>query len=446
MKSFSLVGRLTALVALVSVMALTFNALLFVSAMHDVGREVANKWAGQVHMITAVLRDAPASERVKAARAMSVGEVSVSQQDPPQAVKSTASAPTMPAGLRESLLLALGAGIAIVEAPGPGTVPYTYVSVTIDHERWWIGSPTPGPSTTQRIAAPLGALCLVALSAALTLFLGLRIITRPMSRLANDMLSRSGHLRPIEVPPRVSTELARIIGAFNALVMALRLAEQMRRQLLAGISHDLRIPLSRLQLRAELHGHGNLHEAMSQDIGAALNIVDQFMRHAQHPGHVTTRNEQAADLVLRQVVQQYQGLSHPVTLQQLDRTALCVDALPMQRLLGNLIDNALAHGRPPVVLSLLAVADGAELWVHDHGQGFTQTDLHSALQPHATSGIGGGTDGCTNGHFGLGLSIVEELTRRLGGELLIQPFDGQRFGIGVKLNDPSAECPPQPCH
>jgi two-component system osmolarity sensor histidine kinase EnvZ len=433
-KPYSLVRRLTALVLMVSVVALAFNAALFVSSLHDVGRDMVDKWASEVHIVVAALRATPAADRARMARTLSVGEVSVTALPPPAASEPTWAQHHLPPALRQAFEASLGQGIALVEASGATGPARTYLVARIGDEHWWIGYPTPGPPVSQLIIVPLAILALIGLSTVITLFIGLRLITRPMSQLADDMLARSSDLRPIDMPRRVSAELEKIIRAFNALVSDLRVTDQMRRHLLAGVSHDLRTPLARLKLRAELHGSDQLYEAMAQDIGAALTIVDQFMHHAQGRGHELEGWQQPAASVLRQTVQQYQELSLPVSLTRLDEGAQPVNALNIQRVLGNLIDNALAHGCPPVELALHERTGGIELWVCDHGPGFARHELARATQPFVKLGEPGGKPG----HFGLGLSIVDQIARKLGGALLLRPFDGQCFGVGIWLPDARA--------
>jgi two-component system osmolarity sensor histidine kinase EnvZ len=445
MKPYSIVRRLTALVVAVSVVALAFNAALFFMSLQDVGQDMVDKWAAQVRTVAAVLRATPATERERLARTMSVSPVSVTRQAPASSSPPRWTQHHLPAALRDALQAALaseaGQDMRVVEALDAAGVARTYAVAHVGNDTWWIGCPTPGPPVSQMIVTPLGALALIVLSAAITLFIGLRLVTRPMSQLADEVLARSGDLRPIDTPKRVSAELQQIIHAFNALVGALRVTEQMRRHLMAGISHDLRTPLARLRLRAELHAPDPVYAAMEQDIDAVLRIVDQFMHQARSRGCDTDDSEiwqQPVACVLQQVVQQYQELHYRVTLTRLDDSHAQVDSLNIQRVLGNLIDNALAHGCAPVELALHDTADGTELWVCDHGPGFARHELTVATQPFARLGQAAAKPG----HFGLGLSIVDQIVRKLGGELLLRPFDGQRFGIGVRL--PAKVTPPAP--
>jgi two-component system osmolarity sensor histidine kinase EnvZ len=427
----SLVRRITALVVGVTVMALLLNGALFFITLHHLGEDLVGKWSSQIHVIVSVLRQTPATQRDQSAAMMSVSAVTVSRHAP-AGLDDPGSAPVerMPRGLYTALHQALGPGISLAETRGPNGQPWAYASTQIDRDVWWIGLPSPAPPTSQLVLTPLAMLALVALSAITAVLLGLRGITQPMSELAAQMRDRRSSLRPIEQPARVSIELQQIIHSFNDLVSALQQTAQTRRNLLAGVSHDLRTPLARLRLRAEFSGSDTLHAAMAEDIDAVARIVEQFLHYAQGDHLDLGARRQPLATVVRQVVRPYTDTGPPVQLGPMDDAeTMAVPSLPLRRVLANLIDNALAHGQPPVEVSLQTVADGQVLWVRDHGAGLSPDDLVKAVQPFVKLR----SADPASGHCGLGLAIVQQLSAKLGGELRVQAHDGQRSAIGVWL-------------
>jgi two-component system osmolarity sensor histidine kinase EnvZ len=109
--------------------------------------------------------------------------------------------------------------------------------------------------------------------------------------------------------------------------------------------------------------------------------------------------------------------------------------LLVQRLLTNLIDNALAYGQAPVEVSLQATADGVQLRVTDHGPGMPLEEFDRAQQPFvrltsARSELG---------HCGLGLAIVAQMGRALGGRLQALRDSEGRFAIALDLPLQAAE-------
>ena len=86
-------------------------------------------------------------------------------------------------------------------------------------------------------------------------------------------------------------------------------------------------------------------------------------------------------------------------------------AATLERVLSNLLDNALAYGAPPVVVETARTPAGFTLTVSDHGSGIAAQDLIRASRPFVRLDPARGG----NGHSGLGLAIVERLVRRAGG-------------------------------
>jgi two-component system osmolarity sensor histidine kinase EnvZ len=108
---------------------------------------------------------------------------------------------------------------------------------------------------------------------------------------------------------------------------------------------------------------------------------------------------------------------------------MAVPDLVVQRLLVNLIDNALAYGQAPVEVTLRATPEGAELGVADQGAGMSPEDFERAQQPfvrltNARSELG---------HCGLGLAIVAQMGRQLDGHLRTRRDAEGRFVIALML-------------
>jgi two-component system osmolarity sensor histidine kinase EnvZ len=208
--------------------------------------------------------------------------------------------------------------------------------------------------------------------------------------------------------------------------------------LLAGIAHDLRTPLARLRLRAELACPEEVSRAMEEDFMAVTHLIDQILGYAQAcvvpgaaPGGHASLHE-----VLRRGVQAYRQAHADVSLMTLDEGHdLLLPRLPLQRVLGNLIDNALAHGLAPVQVELQAVPAGVDLLVFDAGPGLAPDHLaDGGAQPFVRYGL---PDAPARRHCGLGLAIVAQMAQQMGGRMVLRPFDGARSGIGIHI--PSRE-------
>lgn len=201
--------------------------------------------------------------------------------------------------------------------------------------------------------------------------------------------------------------------------------------LLAGMAHDLRTPLARLRLRAELECPQEVARAMEDDFQAVTHLIDQILGYAQGcMAPAAGRSQPLAELI-GQTVRRY-GQAHDVSVLRLDACEVQVPGLSVQRALANLIDNALAHGAGAVQVELHADADAFQVLVFDHGQGLGPEQWARAGEPFVRLGtVPGQGQGPSVRHCGLGLAIVAQMARQLGGRMVLHPFDGTRSGIGV---------------
>jgi two-component system, OmpR family, osmolarity sensor histidine kinase EnvZ len=223
-----------------------------------------------------------------------------------------------------------------------------------------------------------------------------------------------------------------VVRAFNDLVHQVSDQTQLRQQLLAGVSHDLRTPLARLRLRVETQCADRLASELTADLLALEHIVDQFLAYVQ--GDTDSPPSQLRPLVeaVRDVVTPYQDAGQPV-LTELEPVQLPVPQLAVRRLLANLIDNALHYGCAPVRVALVQAQQGPELQVWDQGEGLTPDEFARAQQPFVR--LGGARPDV--GHCGLGLAIATQMARQLGGSL--HAIQDPKCGFGIVLRLPTAE-------
>ena len=234
-----------------------------------------------------------------------------------------------------------------------------------------------------------------------------------------------------ETPPRLDeggpTELATVAGAFNQMSADLAQIDQDRALILAGVSHDLRTPLTRLRMGIEMSADEGLREGMTADIEEMDKTIGQFLDFARSEGGEAP---QAVDLaaLLADVASQYRRRGFTVNMAAAVPSAptfqadLALRPQALRRAVSNLIDNALryAGADSPVELDLGAAAGEFVIEVRDRGPGIPPQDVERIKRPFARlEAARSNTVGA-----GLGLAIVERIARSHNGRLELLPRDG----------------------
>ena len=209
------------------------------------------------------------------------------------------------------------------------------------------------------------------------------------------------------LPSSGSGAVRRLTARFKAMVQRLAANERDRTTMLAGIAHDLKSPLTRLRLR--LAGHAEQQRAEA-DLDALERITAQFLLFAGGGDA-----EAAVELPLDQWLAELSAAIEPDQLQlDLEPLQACVQPTALGRAVGNLIDNAFSHGRPPLRLVLRREGDdGFRIEVWDRGAGISPEAWPQALQPFQRLDRARGG----SGHCGLGLAIAARVAASHGGQL-----------------------------
>jgi two-component system osmolarity sensor histidine kinase EnvZ len=256
-------------------------------------------------------------------------------------------------------------------------------------------------------------------------------LQQPLAALAGAV-ARFGRGQPVApVPERGPRELRDLTLGFNQMVREVSRAEKDRAIMLAGIAHDLRTPLARMRLRAEMMEDDKLRGGVVRDVDSMTHIVDQFLVFAQDG--MDSSNLVKVDEQCERLARSYRAVmpSAPVVLTDLAAGAgFRLPTATLDRLLSNLLDNAHAYGAPPIIVRTARTSDGWLLSVSDHGGGIAPQDLIHASRPFVRLDPARGG----NGHSGLGLAIVERLVRRLGGACEIG--NAENGGLRVDMTFP----------
>jgi two-component system osmolarity sensor histidine kinase EnvZ len=328
--------------------------------------------------------------------------------------------------IAEKIVAQMGAG-TVVSVNHLG-LPGLWVSFSIDDEDFWVVIPkirTERPAPWQWVE--WGALMLT-LSLAGAYFIAARI-NRPLHLLAKaaDQVARG--VKADRLPEYGVEELQRVSHTFNEMTDALARLDSERTLLLAGVSHDLRTPLARLRLSVEmLSASDALKTGMIQDIEDMDGIIRQFLDFVRG---LEGETEQKEDLnaLIQSCADRYARSGKTLHLNLGTVPELMLRPLAMQRLLGNLIDNAFAYGGKKVEIMTRNQNGSILLSVLDDGPGIPEKEMDRLLRPFERLDSARGQDGGS----GLGLAIADRIARMHGGHLSLHNRASKGLEVRITL-------------
>ncbi|EQD57921.1 osmolarity sensory histidine kinase EnvZ, partial [mine drainage metagenome] len=192
-------------------------------------------------------------------------------------------------------------------------------------------------------------------------------------------------------------EIVDLSRGFNQMVLNLEKIADDRRVMLAGISHDLRTPLTRIRLGLELltrQAEPRLTEGLIQDLEEINSILNQFLDYARDESTEPPTMLEWNTLI-REVTQRYQESGHSIRLELEPLPPYPGRRLALRRMLVNLFDNAVRYGQRDVEIhTRLEVPRTLRIQILDRGPGLLDAHRQNWLEPFvrgdATRGDGSG--------------------------------------------------------
>lgn len=272
------------------------------------------------------------------------------------------------------------------------------------------------------LALTLGAVIAVAL-------IGVRLVTRPIQRLA-DAAEAFG--RDLDSPPLDEigpTETRRAAEAFNRMQARIKTLVAERSRALAAVSHDLRTPLTRMRLRAELVDDEALRAQIGADIDDMQTMVESTLDYLRGLRDNEAVQEIDIEALLQSLVADEQALQRPVTLDAVAATAFAGRLSVLRRALTNLVDNAVKYGGGACI-RVEDDADALRIAVEDSGPGIPEHALASVVEPYVRLET---SRSRATGGVGLGLAIARDAARLHGGELELRNLPGSGLAATLVL-------------
>lgn len=284
-----------------------------------------------------------------------------------------------------------------------------------------------------------------------------RWLNRPLQALQSAAKKIATGEDPGLLEERGASEIIQVTQAFNQMSRGIQRLEKDRALLLAGISHDLRTPLTRIRLATEMMpaSEDYLVDGIVHDIDDMNAIIDQFIDYVRVHDQ-TNFSEEDLNVLIQDVLEGLQYVSDDSRLVEDSEFVLQLGQLPlvplqaiaMKRVLANLIDNARHYGAAPITIrtgTLELENDGLSadiarvfLEVADNGQGIAEHQLEEVFEPFMQANQARGDEGS-----GLGLAIVKRFVQLHRGNIQLrnEPGAGLCVRIELPLQQPKAATP-----
>jgi signal transduction histidine kinase len=322
--------------------------------------------------------------------------------------------------------------------PGSGAVPMRhgqpyFFNIVVAGEReptgGWRVLRTPPPSRIsawqQRTAIWFGVSALIMLPFA---WVFARRLTRPIRRFA-DAVERLDHDRDAPpVPVEGPRELEVAGQALNAMHSRLRTNMRERAAMIGAIAHDLRTPLARIAFRIEAAPE-KIRGPVQADIEQMRQMVAATIGFLRGDAGMGEREPVDLAALARRLAGQATDTGSAVSIAEIDRAVVSGDRSALERLLQNLIDNAVKYAGGAELIVRRDI-DRARLTVADRGPGVPEAELDRMFEPferHEPS------RSRSTGGLGLGLAIARSIAQAHGGSIRAENRDGGGLAVTVDL-------------
>ena len=331
---------------------------------------------------------------------------------------------------QESLARRAGQKLSIVESTkGPliwVDVPAHEMTVRIGFDRKRLGT---NPPIVLLVVIGGGALLTLLVS-----FLEVRRVAQPLARMSAAVQEVGRGNQPPALSEEGPKEVAVLARAFNRMSSDLQDLSDNRTVIVAGISHDLRTPLTRLGLAVEMldeKSDPQLVAGIRRDLAAMNALIGQFLDFSkgltgEHPVQLDLLQaikEQAADLRRDGFDVRLSGCGGPCPY--------VADPVALRRLLANLLENA-AHygGGAPIDIDLQCDKHAVAVEIRDRGPGIPADQAEAVFRPfHRLESA----RNSRTGGSGLGLAIARQLANKHGWTIALLPREGGGTVVRVGL-------------
>lgn len=242
-------------------------------------------------------------------------------------------------------------------------------------------------------------------------------LNRPLKALTAAARQVGHGSYPEPLAERGASEIIEVTRAFNQMSKGVRQLEQDRNLMLAGVSHDLRTPLTRIRLATEMMSPDNdfLAEGIVHDIEHMNSIIDQFIEYVRTDQQAEHIEEDLNDLIHEVVANVPATWSKSLSMELHKVPPVAMRAISIKRVLLNLLENAERYGHSQILIKSGLIDNGKRVCfsVEDDGPGIPETQMEHFFQPFTQGDVARGSGSGS----GLGLATIKRIVERHQGQI-----------------------------
>ena len=299
---------------------------------------------------------------------------------------------------------------------------HIWVEVNVAGQPYWITLPAIQNARGIGIISTLLLCSGLSLLALIVVFAIHRRVNRPLTSLALAAQYVSGGRWPKPLAVDGPKEIAIVSETFNGMIERLREFESNRATILAGISHDIRTPLTKLRLALAMpDSRDRNEECISRYFDDIDNILQQFIDFARGSTDEPFCEGDINNLI-EELAQDFAGLGQEFTLKLAPINTFQYRPIAMMRLLMNLMSNAVKYGLRDLEVESWTADHQVMIAVRDRGPAVSAAELEQIKSPFTR----GKSEDHRHTGSGLGLAIADEIAQRHNGylKLSLRPGGG----------------------
>lgn len=258
-------------------------------------------------------------------------------------------------------------------------------------------------------------------TAALSVWL-VRRLTRPLVRFAGAAEGLAKNLNQPQMAEEGPAEVRTVTRAFNAMQSSLRRMIETRAQALSAVSHDLRLPITRMQLRLEGEIDAEARKRMRRDLDEMDEMIGHTLDYLRAGAGSEPCSPVNVDALLDGVIEDMEELGAQVSRKGRALAPLQARPHALRRCVANLLDNARFYGGGGIDVSVEDTPDALCVRISDRGPGIPAGELEKVFEPYFRLEASRARH---TGGAGLGLPIARAIAESHGGTLTLASAPGE---------------------